>query len=363
MINYSLLIAVLISMLLTRLRLHFGSLLAIFVFATFLIFSPDTGEDYSFYKEGYEGITFTNDFPFVFGVDSLTIDQGFLWWMGGFRLFFSSYNVFLSLNFILAMYVFRHVLKKHYMAKKSDIDNLLYLAFPVIIPVAFYWSPRSGPSLFAMLLLVSTLHSRYFIYSTALVFFATAIHSQYVPNVIGLLIYYFLIGKNLRENIFSAFGASLIVVVPLICGDLLPAFVSSLDAELNVIFSVAVEKVHYFSDGSTEGHLRYSFLLILILEIFIIYFLFQDASHAGQNKVIYLLVFSVAFSLVVNSLFWNSAHLASRVARFSDWTLATLGVVYLVRKMNSRNLGGLVINFIGISSVLLYFDSIYYVKN
>lgn len=363
MINYALLIAVLVSMLLTRLRLPFGSSVSIFVFAIFLLFSPDTGEDYSFYKEGYEGITFASAFPFVFGVDSLTVDQGFLWWMGVFKLVFNSYNIFLSLNFILAMWFFEYALKRHYFFKKTDVENLLYLAFPVIIPVAFYWSPRSGPSLIAMLLLGSTLHSGRFLYSIALAFFAISLHSQYIPNLLGLFVFYYFMAQGARKIFLLAFGSSLAVMVPLIYGDQMLAFASLVDGPLRIIFSVAMDKVHYFVDGSTDGNFRYSFILILILEIFVMYFIFQDASRVVQDKVIYLLAFSAAFSLVVNSLFWNSAHLAGRVARFSDWILATVGVIYLAKKTCPQKLSGLAINFVGVLSVVVYFGSVYYIKN
>jgi hypothetical protein len=349
-------------MVLTRLRSSFGGVAAVCVFAVFLIFSPDTGEDYSFYKEGYEGITFSDTFPFVFGVDSVTVDQGFLWYMGIFKLFFDSYSVFLSINFILFMYMMNYVLDRHYAFNKTDVRNLLYLAFPVIIPVVFYWSPRSGPSLLAMILLASTLLSRHFLYSMALAFFAIIVHSQYVPNVFGLFTFYIFIGKNMRKTFLLAFGSSLVVMFPLIYSDFAFALASLADGSLKLIFMVAMDKLHYFVDGSVDGHFRYSFLLLLILEFFIMYFLLQDVNRLVQDKLIYLLTFSVAFSLVVNLLFWDSAHLAGRIARFSDWILATVGVGYWAKKVHSQFMGAILVNFVGVLSIIVYFPSVYYIK-
>ena len=362
MINYGLLIAVLAAMFFTRLRTASGSAVAIFIFAIFLMLSPDTGEDYSYYKEGYEGITFSEAFPFVLGVDSLTVDQGFLWWMGLFRLFFDAYNIFLSLNFIFLMYLLHYALTTHFMFKRSDVEDFLYLSFPVIIPVAFYWSPRSAPSFIIMIMLVATLHSRRFFYSMALAFCAAIFHSQYIPNVLGLVIFYIFIGKNPRKNFLVAFGASFAVALPLIYSDLALAFTSLLDGSLKLIFLVAVDKLHYFVDGSGDGYFRYSFLLILILEILVMFFLLKDAGRVVHGKVTYLLSFCVAFSLVINLLFWNSAHLAGRVARFSDWILATVGVLYLVKKIKSRKLSGIAVNFTGILSVLIYFSGVYQIR-
>jgi hypothetical protein len=366
MINYSLCVAVFSSMALSRFRSLFGNVTAIIVFGIFLIFSPDTGSDYFFYKEGYEGITYSNAFPFVFGVEVLTVDQGFLWYMGIFRLITESYGMFLCLNFFLLMYLFNYVLKSFYGFARADIADLIFLAMPVIIPVAFYWSPRSAPSLLVMTALCSTLYSRRYLYSFALALMAAVLHSQYIPNVLGLIIYYCLAGAvaGMVGLIFIALLSSLLVAMPLFYGDIAVNFASLFDGKIKTIFLVAVDKLHYFTDGSLDGQIRYSYALMFLLEIFLLYSLVvkRNDKEVRADRVILLLIFSVVFSIVVNILFMGSAHLAGRVARYSDWIVATVGVLYLINKIHTKRLSRVGLNLVGISSVIGYFYSVYYIQ-
>lgn len=364
MINAPLLFAVLASILILSFRWPFNKTISLLIFSLFLLNASPTGEDYVYYKAGYEAVSFKDEFPFV-ATEELDSEPMFLAYFLLGKLLTGEFNVFLVLNFLTWMTLIRMTLLRN--GVQNDYMRLILLcAIPVVIPVVVYWSPRSGLSLPLILLSYYLLQRKRLLYGALVGLVAALVHSQYIPFVGVLLVTFFAVnffgGSVLRwasivcVGVLSLlrFGVSVITMLPFM-GE-------------GSIFSFAIAKLHYFEDYGQSPGIRVSGLIIMLIDLVYLFYIRSrfksnnarsDAAGLGSNAgVEALLDVAVVFSLTANLLFIQDAHVAGRVARFADYFIMCVGVPLAVGSVCSKGVSNIIIVLYALLSIAA-FQTIY----
>lgn len=342
MLNIPLMLAVIAAIALLSVQYPFNKTFALIVFGIFLLNATTTGNDYDLYKIGYENVTFFDEPPFI-ATNELDSEPIYLLYMALGRLVTDEFNVFLTICFVVWIWLNKVAFSK-LGVEKADLRYILLCALPVVIPVVAYWSPRSAISLPLVIL------THYFLQknrvATGVLFgvLAGLFHSQYIPFVL-MLILTVVISRYLRWTVIKGAIVFSILVVGLLRfgGD---AISFLFDVRDGSIFSLAFGKLHYFVDPNKTGAIRYSGLLIILMDIaYLLYFRRYaqrsiNTNQKGSNLAgaLQLLGIAAVFSIVVNILFIHDAHVAGRVARFADYFVMCVGIPVVLRLVASKRI-------------------------
>lgn len=340
----------------------FNKTFALIVFGIFLLNATTTGNDYDLYKIGFENVTFFDEPPFI-ATNELDSEPIYLLYMALGKLISDEFNVFLTICFIVWVGLNKVALSKLGI-EKSDLRYILLSALPVVIPVVAYWSPRSAISLPLVILTYYFLQKNRA--ATGILFgvLAGLFHSQYIPFVL-MLILTVVISRYLRWSVIEGAIVFSILVIGLLRfgGD---AISFLFDVRDGSIFSLAFGKLHYFVDPNKTGAIRYSGLLIILMDIsYLLYFRRYaqrciETNHKRSNLggVFQLLGIAAVFSIVTNILFIHDAHVAGRVARFADYFVMCVGVPIILRLVASKQLSnGMIVLYAFLS--MAAFNNVY----
>jgi hypothetical protein len=354
---------VLAAILILSIKFPLNKTLSLLLFLVFLLNASSTGDDYDFYKMGFESVTLTDDFPYIH-TDHLDSEPIYLFFMLLGKFVTSNFNVFLALSFVAWVLLLRAAILK--LGFKSDeLRFILLCAFPAVIPVVTYWSPRSAFSLPLILLAYYFLTKRAFLIGAVFSLMAILFHSQYIPFVLALIITIIISSYFSYSVLMNAIFASLVILSLLRFG---VNIISSLPLQ-GTIFSFALYKFHYFEDVSNISTIRPSGILIIFLDLsYLLYFrrkIFlrslneNGGVEQGSKKTLQnLLDTAIAFSVLTNLFFLHDAHVAGRVARFADYFIMCVGLPFVVRTIfTNRTANGLIVIYAVLS--LIAFQNIY----
>ena len=362
-LNFYLLIIVLISGIVLISRTPLSKTIVILLFMGFLFIAPETASDQDFYayKTAFENIQLINEYPYVITESNLTSERGFFWYMVPYHLVTSSFNSFLALNFLALIILGSFILKKIGLNKIELRSTMLY-ALPALIPLVFYWSPRSSPSLILILVSFYFFTERKFLYGLLFSFVAITIHSQYIPFVVVMSATMFLSSTSNKKPFYYASLLSLITLGLLKYGT---GLISQLPfGYFGDLFLVAASKLHYIEELGASGGIRLAGIGIIIISS--VYFIFfkkniRKKTLEGEYKILTLLEICIAFSFFVNILFIQDSHVAGRIARFSDFFIIIIGVSFVIKKIANEKIT-IYVAMISFLSLLLLYRNIYFVS-
>jgi hypothetical protein len=356
-LNHLLLISSLASASILISTIPYKKIIVLLLFSCFLSVAPPTAseQDFDAYKTGFENIELISEYPYVVSSTNLTAERGFFWYMVIFHSFTNQFNVFLILNFLTLSILNAYFLKKIGF-QQTDLNNIMLYALPALIPLIFYWSPRSAPSIPLILASYYFLSDKKYLISLFILLLATIIHSQYIPFILVLsltMIGYNLVGRQLilLSTLFSIltlgilkYGINLIRLIP--AGD---------------IFSVAFNKLHYIEALGTSAGIRPSGIMIILIDLIYLILIRHKIYPAPKDKIINIIDISIIFSLTANLFFISDSHVSGRIARFSDFFIITCAFPYLASKFMAKKYIRLSLMLAFISMMAIY-SNIYYIE-
>lgn len=239
---------------------------------------PSTGLDYDFYKIGFEDLYQTASFPYLHNGGVLFTEIGWTYYSAIFRIFTDDFRVFLVLNWLVCLCLFQRLVLQKVDVIKSDV---FVFALLVVVPVLFYWSPRSSVSFVLASGALFSSGRRSF----ALALVAISIHTQFLP----LLAIWFLSKYGIRST-------PLIILFGYFIFYFLGTHIAA--------------KVGYLAAGGT-GFRTSSILSFIYLPIYVI---LRKKISRSLNLT---LLFSASVGIVV--LFRDNAHIAGRLVRLTDY--------------------------------------------
>ncbi|WP_310467825.1 EpsG family protein [Sphingomonas sp.] len=302
----------------------------------FLLYLPDTGYDFQYYEQAFDGVYYdpTADLWFR-STSTLTAEPAWFTYTGLMRYLTDDFRVFLVLNFFLSislMYV---------SFKKLDIDPemraaMLVMMVPVIFPTVMFWSPRSSISLALVYFGVSLLHNRKTIIGVLVLLLAGSIHSQYLPFVLLVAVFY--VGQQvlpfLNRFAITVIGLSILTLTIFASQYILP-YLTVLPSSV-----IITSKLNYL-DVQEQG-IRFSgFMSLLVYPVLLILF----RKKLAERREFPLLVLMVIFSFVINLIFFASPHVAGRISRAADYFLFCYLGAYVVRTYPAAGLVGVALLF------------------
>ncbi len=209
------------------------------------------------------------------------------------------------------------------------------MLLPVIFPTIFYNLIRSSLSLFMVALgFVSFLHSnqrRALVYGVLFTFIGFNLHSQYILISALFVFTYFMLRFRKDEDYVYNFKFILGFSVFLIFGLLATkSFVEELSSLLSVLptSDLAASKLGYLEVEDSRGFRVTSLLSILIYPYMMYHVLkkrYWDSapfilnSKEKERKFLFMFFAIICYSAAINIAYYDSAHLASRLGRFSDY--------------------------------------------
>jgi hypothetical protein len=304
----------------------------LFSVSVILYLLPTTGDDYIYYKGDYDSSYLNDIFPYLHSSYPLDAEPFYKFYTSFIKITTSlPFNGFLALNFIICSLLLFNILR--HIFKIDSIIIFFLFSLLTIIPTIYYFSPRSSISfIFAVYAFIFYIKDKTK-YGVLFSFITIGFHSQFIPILLILFIgnqYNKFILQRVNNKtkyilLFSfiiAFILILLLKFPLVLYGIMSGLISSLP-----------------SAGMIEGKLRYfemdsgGIRLTSLLSIFIFPFLFFIAIKykyfdklfknnlylTYKNNFILFLGLSLLFSLIVNIIFWNFSHIASRISRFSDY--------------------------------------------
>lgn len=306
--------------------------------SAFLLFLPDTGFDYSAYKDAYDNSYVSLDFPWFQTSSYLTSEPLFKWYISLFaNLFPFGYPYFLAFNYLLCvalLFVFMNYLSYD----KSVFKLFLFYILPVVFPVVMYWSPRSSISfVFVVGGLVYLIRNKLFL-GVLCLFLGCSFHSQY------LLVSFFIfvssiILRKLSPRIYMSYSV-ISAVVLFVFLRVINSLTRGLISLLSFLPSaeVATGKMHYFVEDESSAGFRLTSLLSIFIFPYLSWSLIRMIKRIKKlvfgNNIIYqqqlyilYLVFAISlYGCSINLAFIDVPHLAGRLARFTDY----LGMAFLL---------------------------------
>lgn len=362
MLNLPLILAVMAAIFLISVQYPLNKTLALIAFGIFLLNATTTGNDYDLYKIGYENVTFFDEPPYI-ATNQLDSEPIYLLYMALGRLISDEFNVFLTFCFIVWIWLNKVALGRLGI-EKADLRYILLCALPVVIPVVAYWSPRSAISLPLLMLAYYFLNKNRGALGVLFGVLAGLFHSQYIPFALTLILT-IVISRYFRRSVIEGAIVFSILVVGLLRfgGDTISLLFDGRDGS---IFSLAFGKLHYFVDPNQTGAIRFSGLLIILMDLaYLLYFRRYaqrsiDSNQQGSNldSVLQLIGIAAVFSIVTNILFINDAHVAGRVARFADYFVMCVGMPVVLRLVASKKLSnGIIVLYAFLS--MAAFNNIY----
>ena len=336
----------------------------IFVFGVAFILSQllPTGFDYQYYEIDYLSGYFSELPPFFYTDGGLTAEPLYKVYSGLIRVLTqSSFQAFLSLNFLLCILVYYFF----FPVRKGSVFyfSLLYL-MPVILPTIFYFSPRSSLSFFLVLASLYLLISSKITKAMMCSFLGVMIHSQYIPFVAFLFFVYFVGGKYPERDMKKSTLLLIIIGVAFtISLFFLGSFISLISSALSFLPSgdVASTKLHYFA--SSDSGFRITSLLSVIIFPILMY-IYRKRRHLLINKIkvssefnerlCFFIMIPVVYGVSINISFYDAPHLSGRLGRFSDYFLFFTLIPLSLRCIFSNRIVLLVLTIFVVSAPLLY---------
>lgn len=301
--------------------------------AYFLAVLPNTGWDYTTYKQAFDASYISNRYPFFVTSSSLTAEPFYLWYSSfwGVVLPFE-FPIFLASNFLFCLFISKIAFKKF---QPYVLPIFWVMLLPVIFPTIFYFSPRSSISFFMLLAGFCLLFDKKYIYAGLLLFGGCMMHSQYL--LIGALIgvTYFIFNKfyldtKVYNNYILLSSAFLFIFLRLM--EQISASVASALSFLPSMNIIAAKMNYFEEDGSTSGGFRATAILSVLVYPFLAYqikqkvfqekgniFFGETLSKQTEKICTYLLLTLMIYGAVINLAFVETPHVAGRLARFSDY--------------------------------------------
>jgi len=356
-LNLLLLFTIIASGVVLKTHLPYKKLIVLILFSIFLAFAPPTASDQDFdaYKSGFENIEFINEYPFVISDTNLTAERGFFWYMVIFHTLTNQFNVFLVLNFLLLSFSNAFILKKLEF-KENDLTNIMLYALAAFIPLIFYWSPRSGPSISLILAAYLLFLKRKHILSFAAFLLASMIHSQYIPFITVIVLTLSLNKLMNRSLLVLASFFSITIIGLLKYGTDLIRLIPSGD-----IFSVAFAKLHYIDELGESAGIRLSGLILIFINFLYLTVIRNKIRTKYPMSIMNLVDICIVFSLVTNLFFINDSHVSGRVARFADFFIIICATPYFISIFAKRNFTP-VLHALSFLLLLAIYRNIYYIE-
>lgn len=357
-LNLLLLVTIIISAIVLKTPLPHKKTIVLILFSAFLAIAPPTASDQDFeaYKSGFENIEFVYEYPFVISNTNLTAERGFFWYMVIFHVLTNQFNIFLILNFLLLSFLNGSLLKKLGFSK-GNLTTIMLYALPAFVPLIFYWSPRSGPSISLILIAYILFLKKKYIFSFGAFFLASMLHSQYIPfiTVITLTLS---INKLMNRNLLvSALLFSIATIGLLKYGTDFIRLIPSGD-----IFAVAFAKLHYIDELGESAGIRLSGLILIFIDFLYLTVIRNKIRTKYPITIINLVDICIVFSLVTNLLFINDSHVSGRVARFADFFIIICATPYFISIFAKRNFTP-VFHAFSFLILLIMYKNIYYIES
>jgi EpsG family len=293
-------------------------------FPYFLLALPETGADFSFYKEAYETVYYDVGSPLFFRSGSvLTAEAGWFLYTGLASYVVPQFRDFLVLNFFICTSIFLLACRILKISPKQ-FSLMMLLLLPVNMMVLMFWSPRSALPFSLIILAAACLQTGRNLSAIVLMVCAVSVHSQYAIVAVFLAVY-FLLRKIpwIKDNLIFI-GMALVSTFAMLF-----AFRNQIIPLLTFLpnFEIVSAKAKALDVESGVGSgFRFTSILSIIVFPAIIY----SQKVKLQNTTYFeLLVVFASTSLFMNVFFIDNPHFASRLSRASDYFIYSFLFSYL----------------------------------
>jgi len=339
---------------------------------SFLFYLPYVGyygDDYFNYLDAYERAITLPGYPWVASETFIDAEPFYLWYTAMVSIYSGQeFPFFMALNFGLCLLISYFILKNF----NSYYKSFFWVMFlPVLFPTIFYYLLRSSLSFFMVALGFFTLlyfkdKKKSLLLALLFIFAGINLHSQYILASLlflgGFIILKFNSVNNYTYNLKFVIVSSVILVGVLYS---LKSLVEQLSTLLSFLPSsdIASNKIGYLT-AEDDRSFRITSILSVLVYPFMAYqvlkkiyrsdtaFILKD--KLKERKFIFLLFMIICYGGAINVAYIDSPHVASRLARFSDYLGMCLLLPMYFKVCVGNKLDYFILVFITVSVPILY---------
>ena len=337
----------------------------------FLLTFPTNELDYDTYKDAYDNSVLTSEFPWLYSETILTSERGYIYYQAFFGVFLPfGFPSFLAINFLICLAISFFIFKNF--ADINKFYSFWVFSLPVIFPTIFYFSPRSTISYFLVFFGISLfLNKKSFYFGLLMIYFGFSIHSQFILMSFFIVLTYFLLNNDLNSRNKNI----KIICIISFCIFVLTFFMSMFSSYVSEILSFTTDseyaqlKFSSFQENKSTGFRLTSILSVFIYPIMIFklekkYNMSTTLTLFFKNKkndvfFLYLLFASIFYGCAINLGYYNTPHMAGRLARLSDYIGMGLIIPAYINSFYGKYTSYIILLLIVLLAPLIY-STLYY---